>query len=640
MQLPSFTLILTSAWIITCNVPLTHAIRHPPERDHAASLRRNNQSPFRSPVQAQPPKKADAAGPDLRIQDYNVYLGDTKLSTSGTANSTFDAQNIWPSADGKFAVVYQITRPGINRTVTLVESSPPEQVQPKLHVDVYYKPGDDLDLVKPRLFDLENKKQIDVAPEIYDNPFEIDNADWSFDDKTYRFFYNERGHKLVRLLELNREGKVRILVEERAETFIDWTNKVSWDFFNETKDQMWWMSERDGHNHIYLYNTTTGDVINQVTKGNFEVFAVLYVDETDKKMWVRGFNMAKGQDPYYMHMAVVNLDGSNFTVLTENEVGYHRFEWKPDFKQFEDRWSTITQPMKGVLRDRNGTILNPLDDRIQDKLMDNVTLSTIETFNSTGRDGNAIIYGTILKPRNFDPSKKYPVFENVYAGPQDFYVIKELGLSYQNDLSYYQKQADDLQVIVVQADGMGTNWRGKAFQNVCYKNLKDAGFPDRIAWMKAAASTRPWMDLDIGVAIYGTSAGGQNALGGLLWYGDFYKVAIADAGCHDNRVDKIWWNEQWMGYPVDKSYADSSNVVHAGRLEGKLLLLVGELDPNVDPSSTMQVVNALNDAGKDYELLIVPGAGHGILRPGWVDVPNVQTLVNRFWKRWLDEVRA
>ncbi|KAF7192511.1 Dipeptidyl aminopeptidase 4 [Pseudocercospora fuligena] len=537
---------------------------------------------LRSPVGELPPKKADAAGPDLYIKDYNVYLGDTKLSSSGTANSTFDEENIWPSADGKFAVVYQITRPGINRTVTLVESSPPEQVQPKLHVDVYYKPGDDLDLVKPRLFDLEKKKQIDVGPEIYDNPFEIDNADWSFDDKTYRFFYNERGHQLVRLLEVNREGKVRILVEERADTFIDWTNK---------------------------------------------------------KMWVRGFNMVKGQDPYYMHLAVVNLDGSNFTVLTQNDVGYHRFEWKPDFKEIEDRWSTISQPMKGVLRDRNGTVLKPLEERVEDKLMDNVTLSTIETFNSTGRDGNTMIYGTILKPRNFDSSKRYPVFEYVYAGPQDFYVIKELGLPDQKDLSYFQKQADDLQVIVVQADGMGTNWRGKTFHDVCHKDLKDAGFEDRIAWIKAAARTRPWMNLDIGVAIYGTSAGGQNALAGLLWHGDFYKAAIADAGCHDNRMDKIWWNEQWMGYPVDNSYAESSNVVHAGRLEGKLLLLVGELDVNVDPSSTMQVVNALNEAGKDYELLVVPGAGHGILRPGWVDVPNVQTLVNGFWKRWLDEVK-
>ena len=145
---------------------------------------------------------------------------------------------------------------------------------------------------------------------------------------------------------------------------------------------------------------------------------------------------------------------------------------------------------------------------------------------------------------------------------------------------------------------------------MCWKNLKDAGFPDRIAWLKAAAATRPWMDLDR-MGIYGTSAGGQNALGALLFYGDFYKAAVSNCGCHDNRMDKIWWNEQWMGWPVDKSYEDSSNVVHAENLKGKLQLVVGELDTNVDPASTLQVVNQLIKHDKDFEFIEVPGANHG-----------------------------
>jgi dipeptidyl aminopeptidase/acylaminoacyl peptidase len=158
---------------------------------------------------------------------------------------------------------------------------------------------------------------------------------------------------------------------------------------------------------------------------------------------------------------------------------------------------------------------------------------------------------------------------------------------------------------------MGTNWRSKAFHDVCWKNLADAGFPDRIAWMKAAAQTRPWMDLSR-VGLYGGSAGGQNALGGVLHHGEFYKAAAADCGCHDNRMDKMWWNEAWMGYPIGPHYEQNSNVTHASKLRGKLLLTFGELDRNVDPSSTMQVVNALVKAGKDFELLIVPGAGHGV----------------------------
>jgi len=164
--------------------------------------------------------------------------------------------------------------------------------------------------------------------------------------------------------------------------------------------------------------------------------------------------------------------------------------------------------------------------------------------------------------------------------------------------------------VIVKIDGMGTNWRNKAFHDVCWKNLMDGGFPDRVPWIKAAAATRPWMDLTK-VGIYGGSAGGQNALAGLLTHGDFYKVGVADCGCHDNRMDKIWWNEAWMGWPVDESYARNSNVTHAARLSGKLLLIVGEQDTNVDPASTYQVVSALQKAGKTFDFIPVINAGHG-----------------------------
>jgi len=157
---------------------------------------------------------------------------------------------------------------------------------------------------------------------------------------------------------------------------------------------------------------------------------------------------------------------------------------------------------------------------------------------------------------------------------------------------------------------MGTNWRGKAFHDVCWKNLADSGLPDRIAWIKAAAATRPWMDISR-VGIYGGSAGGQSALSALLHHGEFYKVGLADCGCHDNRIDKIWWNEAWMGWPVDDSYAKNSNVTDAHKLTGKLMLMVGELDTNVDPSSTLQVANALEKADKDFDLVIITGSDHG-----------------------------
>jgi dipeptidyl-peptidase 4 len=162
----------------------------------------------------------------------------------------------------------------------------------------------------------------------------------------------------------------------------------------------------------------------------------------------------------------------------------------------------------------------------------------------------------------------------------------------------------------VKIDGMGTSYRSKAFHDVCCKNLGDSGFPDRIPWIKAAAAKYPHMDLTR-VGIHGGSAGGQSALRALEAHGDFYKAAVAACGCHDNRMDKVWWNELWMGYPIGPHYAEQSNVTNAKNITGKLLLIVGELDRNVDPASTMQVVNALIKADKDFDLLVVPGAGHG-----------------------------
>ncbi len=169
----------------------------------------------------------------------------------------------------------------------------------------------------------------------------------------------------------------------------------------------------------------------------------------------------------------------------------------------------------------------------------------------------------------------------------------------------------DLGFIVVQIDGMGTANRSKAFHDVCWHNLKDAGFPDRILWHQAVARKDPSYDLSR-VGIYGTSAGGQNATGGVLFHPEFYKVAVSACGCHDNRMDKASWNEQWMGYPVGPWYSESSNIDNAQRLQGKLLLIVGEMDTNVPPESTMRLVDALIKAGKDFELLVVPGANHGM----------------------------
>ena len=214
------------------------------------------------------------------------------------------------------------------------------------------------------------------------------------------------------------------------------------------------------------------------------------------------------------------------------------------------------------------------------------------------------IWGIISRPNDLDPTQKYPILEDIYAGPQSFFTPKSF-----SPRNRYQA-LNNLGFIVVKMDGMGTANRSKAFHDVCWKNLKDAGFPDRILWMKAAAKKYPYMDIER-VGAYGTSAGGQNAAGSVLFHPEFYKVAVANCGCHDNRMDKASWNEQWMGYPVGPQYAECSNIDNAHRLEGHLFLIVGEMDTNVPPESTFRFVDALIRAEKDFDFLVVPNGGHG-----------------------------
>lgn len=540
--------------------------------------------------------------PRVFVRDFNLWAAysdkDQRQISNGTRDHRYEDRRVYMSPDKKYVAAWQIT-PEQEHTVTLVESSPKEQIQPKLKQIQYLKPGDRVRIDRPRLFDLDRGVEVPTATTMFENPWSVENLGWSDDGSEYRFLFNERGHKNLRIIAIGRDGRVRPLVEESSETFIDYSSKMYRRIINETEELIW-ASERDGWNHLYLYDLKKGLIKNQITRGEWLVRSVETVDTKARRIWFRGFGMVPGQDPYYAHLARVNFDGTGLKILTDGD-GTHTWKWSPDQSQFTDTWSRVDQTPTMVLRDgETGAKIMTLQEGKPDSLMDEVA----EIFAAPGRDGKTLMFGIIVRPSGFDPAKQYPILEDIYAGPQDFFTPK----AYSNLTSY--RNWADRGYIVVKLDGMGTNWRSKAFHDMCYKNLKDAGFPDRIAWIKAAAKTRPWMDLTR-VGVLGTSAGGQNAAGALLFHGDFYKAAAADSGCHDNRMDKVWWNEQWMGYPVDKPYEDSSNVVHAAKLKGALMLIVGDLDDNVDPSSTLQVVNALNQADKDYELLFIPGGRHG-----------------------------
>jgi dipeptidyl-peptidase 4 len=551
--------------------------------------------------------RADSKSPFRAfIRDHNIWLRhrETKeefqLSQDGKADDRY-REPVLISPDGTRVVALQQI-PAQEHTVYTIESTPKDQVQPKLHQQNYLKPGDRIAKERPRMFDLAKREPIAIDDALCKNPWDISELRWAPDSSQFTFLYNQRGHQVLRMVAVDAaKGATRTLVEETSPTFVDYSQKT-WLRWIEPTGELLWASERDGWNHLYRFDAKTGSLKNQITKGDWVVRSVERVDETKRQLWLKVAGLKPGQDPYYSHAARVNFDGTGFTLLTEGD-GTHSWQISPNGRWLIDTYSRVDLPPVVELRDAETGKASCAMEKADASALTTAGWSVPERFAAKGRDGKTDIHGVIYRPSNFDPTKKYPVVEEIYAGPHGFFVPKEWGRQIR------QHAIAELGFIVVQIDGMGTNWRNRAFHDIAWRNLKDAGFPDRIAWLKTAATTRPWMDLNR-VGIYGGSAGGQNALAGLLHFGDFYKVGIADCGCHDNRMDKIWWNEAWLG-EVGPWYEENSNVVHADKLTGKLLLIVGELDTNVDPASTMQVTAALQKANKDYDLCIVTGANHG-----------------------------
>ncbi|WP_288427237.1 S9 family peptidase [uncultured Spirosoma sp.] len=543
------------------------------------------------------------------VKNHNVYVRpkaasatEKALSTDGSADAYYSSRIVW-SPDSKRLATTKI-KPDDPHKLYLIESSPTDQLQPKLHTRTYRKPGDPLPVRTPVLFSLDGKAPMPVPAELIANQYSVSAPQWRQDGRAFTFEYNQRGHQRYTVFEMNTAGAVKPLIEERSPTFIQYSSK---NYRYDVADgrELIWASERDGWNHLYLYDGA-GRLKNQITKGPWVVRKVLNVDEAKRTILFEGSGREAGQDPYLIQLYRVNFDGSGLTALTR-ENGNHRLFFSPDYRYVVDCYSRIDETQKTVLRQTDsGKVLMELETADIKPLLA-TGWQMPEVFTSAGRDGKTDIWGIIVRPSNFDPKKTYPVIEYIYAGPHDSFVPK----SFVTDSRGSLHEMAELGFIVVQMDGMGTANRSKAFQDVCWKDLKDSGFPDRMAWMRAAAKRYPYMDLSR-VGIWGNSAGGQSSAGALLHHPDFYKVAVSSSGCHDNRMDKIWWNEQWMGYPIGPQYAESSNVTDAHKLQGKLLLILGELDDNVDPSSTFQFINALIKANKNFDFLMVPGMGHSL----------------------------
>jgi dipeptidyl-peptidase-4 len=558
------------------------------------------------------------------VKDHNLYLKDTSTGTAmqltydgvaswdyatplpslrvmvdqGTEDVKQPAAVFW-SPDSSKLITYRIDSRNSGRFTSL-QFVPPDQLRPRAFTYVYPLPGEVLAKAEPIIFDIQSGKRIDVQASI-ELPFQDGPGfDWFPDSKSFHYDYDERGYKAKELRVVDAStGEQKVLVREQADPYLD--PGETFYRFVEATGEILWASERDGWNHLYIYQKN-GQLENQITQGPWVVHQIEHVDEKNRRLYFMGNGREKGEDPYLQHLYSVGFDGKGLQLLSPENAD-HSVNISPDGTFFVDNYSRPDLPGESVLR----RIKDGSEVRVLEKTDASELLKTgwkfAEPFSGKAADGATEIYGLIWRPSNLDPAKKYPIVEFVYTGPQDFFVPKSFGRTL-----WLQSMAE-LGFVVVMVDGRGTTGRSRAFHQFSYHNLGGA-FEDHVALIKQMAARYPYMDATR-VGIFGTSAGGYGAAHAMLAFPEFYKVGVSTSGDHDARLDKAWWNEAYQGYPVQDDYAPQSNVTMADRLQGHLLVEHGDIDDNVHPVETIRFVDALMKANKNFDMLFVPNMFHG-----------------------------
>jgi dipeptidyl aminopeptidase/acylaminoacyl peptidase len=449
-------------------------------------------------------------------------------------------------------------------------------------------------------------------------------ARWGLTSDELYVMHTARGNKVIKLSSIESgAGASRILAIDSMPTFVD-EEMQSWAVLDGGREVLW-TSERDGWRHLYRFDEQ-GRLKNRITEGPWAVAEIHHIDPEAGQIWFTAWGREPGV-PYYAHLYRVNFDGTGLIHLTPEE-GNHSIHFAPGGGYLLDTYSSIDTPPATVLRAADGRLVMELERGDVTELR-TTGWTAAETFTVKARDGQTDLWGILHKPSMFDPASKYPIIANVYPGPQmgsvRDWVFKGADSSLGTRerfpaaaLDYYSgdgmgRSLAELGFIVIQLDAMGTSKRSKAFQDFFYGRVRDNGLPDQIAGIRQLAARFEWIDTTR-VGIWGHSGGGYSAAAAMLHHPDFFQVGVSQSGNHDFRIYGWYWGEKYQGpfrmTDTGDNYEDEANYKYAEDLEGKLLLMSGDMDCNNPPAETLRLVDALIEANKPFDMLLVPDAGH------------------------------
>ena len=561
------------------------------------------------------------------IREYNLWVRDvatkkeTQLTVDGTENYGYATDNAgWKTGDGpvlrwspdskKIATFKQDQRKVSDMYLVTTNVG-----KPVLKTWKYPFPGDkNIPMIFRVIINVDNPRMI--ALDVPADPHRatlgddiastgmFDDVDWSDDGSQLAFVSTSRDHKIEKFRIADAAtGAVREVFKDSVPTQYEsgW-GAINWKFLPKSNEIIWF-SERDNWGHLYLYDATTGKVKNQITRGDWVVTKLLKIDEKNREVYFIADGL-EPENPYFSQFCKVGFDGKHFKVLTP-ESGNHDIILSPSRNYFVDTYSKPDVPPVTVFRDINGKLITTVEkadvSRLQASGWKPVTPITVKA-----HDGKTDLYGLLFTPTNLDPTKKYPVIDYIYPGPQGGGVGSWSFAASRGD---HQALAE-LGFVVVVVDGTSNPLRSKSFHDMNYGNIAENTLPDQITAIRQLAQQHAYIDTTR-VGIWGHSGGGFATAAAMFRYPDFFKVGISESGNHDNRNYEDDWGERYDGLVANSDYDAQANENYAKNLKGKLMLAHGLMDNNVPPENTLLVVEALEKANKDYDLVIFPNSPHG-----------------------------